>query len=318
MRRRITALALASFLVLAMAVPGLAIDLIVDGVQAELDVKPQIIDGRTLVPLRAIFEKLGAKVDWDETTKTATAGRGDLTIALTAGSGTALVNGRRVALDVPAQIINGRTMVPVRFVSETLGARVYWLPDSRTVRVASKVYTVVRTVDGDTLEIDLDGTAEKVRLIGIDTPESVHPDASKNTEAGKSAAEYVKRMLEGREIELELDVQERDQYGRILAYVYLEGIMVNKTLLREGYAEISTFPPNVKHVEDFKAIAAERRANDPNIKKSGTYVGSQNSDKYHHPDCRYAEAIADENRVWFDTAEEASAAGYQPCGVCKP
>ncbi len=97
------------------------------------DVPPQIIEGRTLVPLRAIFEAMDASVSWDDTTKTATAVRADITISLTSNSKTALVKGEAKELDVPATIINGRFVVPARFISETMGAQVSWIAETRTV-----------------------------------------------------------------------------------------------------------------------------------------------------------------------------------------
>ena len=115
---------------------------------------------------------------------------------------------------------------------------------SNTSSQVTTTYTVIRVIDGDTLKINYNGKEESVRLIGVDTPESVHPDAEKNTEIGKKASEFSKNYLEGKEITLEFDIQERDKYGRLLAYVYLNGIMYNKTLLEEGYAKIATYPPN--------------------------------------------------------------------------
>ena len=123
-------------------------------------------------------------------------------------------------------------------------------------------YEVVRAVDGDTIILDIEGTEERVRLIGINTPESVHPDPKRNVEFGKIASDYTKTILEGKEVELEFDVEERDRYGRLLAYVYLNGEMFNKILLRAGYAQISTYPPNVKYVEEFTALQEEARNNE--------------------------------------------------------
>ena len=122
-------------------------------------------------------------------------------------------------------------------------------------------YEVLRVIDGDTIQISYNGIKEKLRLIGIDTPESVHPDESRNVEFGKTASDYTKSKLEGKEVSLEFDVQERDKYGRLLAYVYLDGIMFNKTLLKEGYAKLSTYPPNVKYVEEFTKIQEKAREN---------------------------------------------------------
>ncbi len=119
-------------------------------------------------------------------------------------------------------------------------------------------YKVERVVDGDTFIIDMNGIRERVRLIGLDAPESVHPDESKNTDEGRLASEFAKEMLEGKMVTLEFDVQERDKYGRILAYVYLEDEMFNKILIREGHAQAVTYPPNVKYQDEFRKIQKER------------------------------------------------------------
>lgn len=191
---------------------------------------------------------------------------------------------------------------------------------SGSTQIDTQLYEVTRVIDGDTIEVNYNGTLEKVRLIGVDTPESVHPDSSKNTEEGILASDYTKEHLEGKQVGLEFDVQQRDQYGRLLAYVWVDGKMYNKTLLEDGVANIATYPPNVKYVDDFKAIVEARNQSEEDnpIKTSGVYVGSLESDKYHYPDCRYAQSIDPENEIWFDTEEEAISAGYSPCGVCKP
>ena len=119
------------------------------------------------------------------------------------------------------------------------------------------LYDVVRVVDGDTLIINIDGIDERVRLIGVDTPESVHPDEERNSSLGVIASEFTKSMLEGSSVAIEMDVQERDQYGRLLAYIYVDGIMFNKILLYEGMAQMTTCPPNVKYVEEFEQIQRE-------------------------------------------------------------
>ncbi len=122
-------------------------------------------------------------------------------------------------------------------------------------------YKVVRVVDGDTFVVDFNGKEEKVRLIGVDTPESVHVDKAKNTKEGILVSDYTKSKLNGKTVKLEFDVSERDKYGRLLAYVYIDGEMYNKHLLEIGYAKIATYPPNVKYVEEFKEIQKEAREN---------------------------------------------------------
>jgi len=120
-------------------------------------------------------------------------------------------------------------------------------------------YEVVRVVDGDTIIIDMDGVNERVRFIGLDAPESVHADETKNTEEGRLASEFTKEMLEGQMVTLEFDMQERDPFGRILAYVYLGDEMFNKTLIREGHADAITYPPNLRYQEEFRKIQQKRR-----------------------------------------------------------
>ena len=92
------------------------------------DQAPEIVEGRTLVPLRAIFEALGASVEWDQATKTVTSSMDDVTIKLTIGDNTLYRNGEGVTLDVAAQILNGRTMVPARAIAEAYGVDVQWMP----------------------------------------------------------------------------------------------------------------------------------------------------------------------------------------------
>ena len=236
-----------------------------------MDVAPVIIDGRTLVPVAAISQSLNSNVDWDAPSKTATITRNGSIIKLQLGNKNAIVNGNNIGLDVPAQAIKGRTMVPVGFIAQAFGEKVNWDPKTKTVLISSDItpvatnrvkVKVTRVVDGDTVKVMFNGKEESVRLTGVDTPESVHPDKSKNTEFGKISSDFTKNKLEGKEVELEFDVQERDKYSRLLAYVYVDGEMYNKTLLEEGMAKVATFPPNVKYVDDFVAI--ERVARDAN------------------------------------------------------
>jgi endonuclease YncB( thermonuclease family) len=126
----------------------------------------------------------------------------------------------------------------------------------------SDLFPVVRVVDGDTIIVDIDGIQERIRLIGIDTPESVHPDQERNVEYGEIASSFTKEQLEGQYVSLEFDAQERDQYGRLLAYVYFDDKMFNETLLEKGHAVVSTYPPNVRYVDHFLEIETEARENE--------------------------------------------------------
>lgn len=99
--------------------------------------QPQYLDGRVLVPLRGVFEQMGASVSWNEAAQAVTAQKGNKTIRLRIGSKTARVDDRPVQLDVPAQIIDGSTMVPIRFLSESLGAQVGWNEESHVVMLTT-------------------------------------------------------------------------------------------------------------------------------------------------------------------------------------
>ena len=123
---------------------------------------------------------------------------------------------------------------------------------------AQELVKVDSVLDGDTFRLE---SGEKVRLIGIDTPEIHHP--RKPVEYyGKEATEFARRMLEGKRVRLELDVQERDQYGRLLAYVFLEdSTFVNAELVKQGYAQVATYPPDVKYVTLFISLQKEAREN---------------------------------------------------------
>lgn len=125
--------------------------------------------------------------------------------------------------------------------------------------------TVVDVVDGDTIKIE---GGEIVRYIGMDTPETVDP--RKPLECfGKEASVKNMELVQGKIVELEKDVSERDRYGRLLRYIWIGDEMVNEALVREGFAKVSTYPPDVKYVDRF--LAAERVARE---EKKGLWSGS--------------------------------------------
>ncbi|MCQ6557513.1 copper amine oxidase N-terminal domain-containing protein [Paenibacillus mendelii] len=114
-----------------------AIKIYIDGEILVTDQAPVAIGGRTFVPLRGIFEALNASVDWNQKAQTVTATKGDITVVMKLGATTATINNQKVTLDAPARAINGRTMVPTRFVSESLGEDVLWDPSSRSVIITT-------------------------------------------------------------------------------------------------------------------------------------------------------------------------------------
>ena len=141
------------------------------------------------------------------------------------------------------------------------GCETATVPEAKpeATRDAGKDVSVTRVTDGDTIEVrpKIYGT-EDVRLIGIDTPETaVSPRGGQPY--GERASEFSEEKLGGQRVELRFDVEKKDQYDRLLAYVYLpDGSMFNETLLREGYAQVATFPPNTRHLKRFES--AQRTA----------------------------------------------------------
>jgi micrococcal nuclease len=112
---------------------------------------------------------------------------------------------------------------------------------------------VVRAVDGDTLEVALDGGREDVRLIGVDTPETVKPDTPVQC-FGPRASTFTHRVADGRWARLSLGVEQRDVYGRLLAYVRIGPRFLNAMLLRRGLARTLTIPPNDRFAPLFHRI----------------------------------------------------------------
>jgi len=130
---------------------------------------------------------------------------------------------------------------------------------------------VTRAVDGDTLVLE---NKERVRLIGIDTPEmhesnKLYRDAQRSgqeveviKQLGRQSYEFTKKLVEGKRVRLEFDVDRYDKYKRILAYVYLEdGTFVNAKIVEEGYASLMTYPPNVKYADLFLKLYRQARQN---------------------------------------------------------
>lgn len=187
---------------------------------------------------------------------------------------------------------------------------------------------VLEIIDGDTVRVRLDGVVYKLRLIGVNSPELNHPTRGEEPFA-VAARKYTHQNLNGQTVQLEFDVEKTDQYGRLLAYVWLGGEMFNEVLLREGYAQLVTFPPNVKYVDFFRsaqrsAIEAERGLwREPggvstSAGSKGTFVGSSSSNKYHFPECDWAKQIPRSRQIWFISRSEAALAEYEPCGTCSP
>lgn len=118
-------------------------------------------------------------------------------------------------------------------------------------------YLVTKVIDGDTIEVNHN---QKVRMIGIDTPETVDPRRPDQC-FGKEASQKTKELLEGRIIRLEKDISETDSFNRLLRYVYINDTFINETLVRDGYAKVASFPPDIKFQELFRQAETEAREN---------------------------------------------------------
>jgi len=125
----------------------LPVTVFVNGEQIEFDVNPIIENGRTLVPVRYIFEALGATVDWIEETSTVVATKGDIEITLAIGSNEMTKNGEIIVLDVPAKEVDGRTLVPARAVSEGMNAKVEWIDELQQVIITTEETPVLEEKD---------------------------------------------------------------------------------------------------------------------------------------------------------------------------
>ncbi|WP_296142358.1 thermonuclease family protein [uncultured Anaerococcus sp.] len=217
-----------------------------------------------------------------------------------------------------------------------------------------EVATITDVTDGDTVTVGIYGTGYKTRLIGVDTPETVHP--SKPVEfMGQEASDFTKEQLQDKKVWLEKDVSDTDRYDRLLRYIWIEepsdienptyedvrDKMFNGILVRDGYANISTFPPDVKYQDYFARIEQEAKekgvglwdeqaaaayvvpqettqansggwqeTNNPS-QNNGMIKGNVNSGIYHVPGGASYNKVAEHNAVYFNTEEEAQAAGYR-------
>lgn len=283
-----TAIVLSSVLIAPVFAQG--INIVINNNKVETPDAPYIKEERTLVPLRLISENLGIKVDWDNANRQVVLKKSDGDVILPVQKDYYLVNGQKVATEISGEIKNDRTFVPVRLIAELFDRNVGWDNDTKTVLINDKGQAsasvvkstntfeeakVLRVVDGDTIEIDRGRGKEKVRFVLVNTPETVHP--KKGAEFyGKEASNFTKSQLTGKTVYLQKDTSDTDRYGRLLRYIWIErpssdnpsneeikSKCFNAILLAGGYANLSTFPPDVKYVDLFRQI--ERQARDANV-----------------------------------------------------
>lgn len=209
---------------------------------------------------------------------------------------------------------------------------------------------VIRVVDGDTIHVFFNGQKYKIRMIGVDTPETVHPN--KPVEFyGKEASNFTKKSLSNKIVYLQKDVSETDRYGRLLRYVWLSrpssnepdeneivDKMYNAILVKQGYAQAYTYQPDSKYSHIFTRLQHNARENNLGLWSSGNVEPKQDeqltsnasgkseytadttengkikgnikSKKYHIPGSRSYNKISEENVIYFNTEQEAIDAGY--------
>jgi micrococcal nuclease len=132
---------------------------------------------------------------------------------------------------------------------------------TRAPESPGRSFTVSRVVDGDTVEVQTETRVLDVRLIGVDTPETVHPSLPVQC-FGPRASSFATTTLQGERVRLEFDVERRDPYGRTLAYLWLDGALFNETLIKRGFGRMSTYAPNERYLDRFEVAQRAASSND--------------------------------------------------------
>ncbi len=212
-------------------------------------------------------------------------------------------------------------------------------------------HLVIRIVDGDTILVNYEEKPEKVRLLCVNTPESVHPDKKQNIPMGKVASDYTKKRLRGKYVNLEFEGPIRGKYGRLLAYVLVDGINFNLELVKQGLSPYYTkYGLSQRYDQKFREAERYARKHELNIwgdpelaekylrlkskwgqyrskvssppasvqTREWKYVASKKSEVFHRPDCKWAERISPGNLIGFKSREEAIKSGRRPCKSCEP
>jgi micrococcal nuclease len=174
---------------------------------------------------------------------------------------------------------------------------------------------VSKVVDGDTIVLN---SGEVIRYIGIDTPE-------KGAAFFEQATQANRELLKRGKLTFEYDIDRQDRYGRTLAYVWIDSLLVNAELVGLGLASVYTFVPNLKYRDRLVSRQTEARKNGLGIwsvpvTREKYYVASKRSKRlvFHRPDCEWARKIKEENLLRFETREAALDSGFSPCRSCKP
>lgn len=190
-------------------------------------------------------------------------------------------------------------------------------------------------VDGDTIWVDIDGKDEKVRFVGVNTPE-VAKDGKPAEFMADEAKDFTNIILKNKKIYLERDISDRDKYDRLLRYIWLEEPVDNPTLndiekktlngilVKEGYAYANYYKPDIKYQEYLKELEKSAQENKKGIWSDGTeqkeekidqthlIKGNKNSKVYHLPEWDSYDTVKEKNAVYFETEKEAKDAGFRP------
>lgn len=204
-------------------------------------------------------------------------------------------------------------------------------PESGSEEAVGESYFVSRVIDGDTIELN---TGQRVRYIGIDTPEITK---GKNECFGQEAKLFNQELVLNKQVVLTKDISETDRYGRLLRYVYIDGQFINEELVKKGYATSATFPPDVKYSSYFNQLQSQARAlnlglwggcsqetknpnsstipqtDRTNCPADQPIKGNAQSKIYHLPDAKYYDQTKPEE--CFATEQEATKAGYRKSKV---
>lgn len=167
---------------------------------------------------------------------------------------------------------------------------------------------ITRVVDGDTMKVAIGDKEETIRLLLVDTPETKHPDLPVQP-FGPEASQFAKEQLENKQVQLELDVSERDKYGRLLVYLWKDDVMFNELLLQEGLARVAyVYPPNIKYVDQFREIQQEAQQQEIGIWSIENYATEDGYDVQANGE----ESKADTEPKLYQNCTEARAAGVTP------
>ena len=202
------------------------------------------------------------------------------------------------------------------------------IPKENKNQFASKDWQIYQkakvkyAVDGDTIWVDIDGKDEKVRFVGVNTPE-IAKDGKPAEFMADEAKDFTNSILKNKEIYLEKDISDRDKYDRLLRYIWLEKPVgnpslsdiekktLNGILVKEGYAYANYYKPDIKYQEYLKELEKSAQEN-KKIDQTCLIKGNKNSKVYHLSERDSYDTVKEKNAVYFETEKEAKEAGFRP------